>query len=285
MLEYLMECEGETRAAAEEKALEVLQLSANDVEFENVSSGGGLKRLFKNSPVLLRVFPKGKEVASSSIIRGIAYTLLYKLGGEAEIVDVAEKEGNVHLSLESPKSALLIGKHGRTLDALQFLLNLLVSRWDHKSKRIILDVSDYRERRRQSIEALCEMVAGKVAKRGKPITLNYMSPYERRIVHLLLDNDDRVYTESVGDGTYKRVGVYPQKGSNKGYDNRKDYTDRPNVDENFPDTVSDGNDDYAESSSEDYAAIQKKHADKVSREEHKEIPQDDEQPNRSVGDH
>ena len=253
MIDYILECEGETRQEAEEKSLEILELKPEDIEFQPVTSGV-FKRIFKNTPVVLRSIPRKRKIPRESITRGIIHTLLYKLNIEAEIKSIKEEDGNLYMSLESEQSAQIIGKHGRGLDSLQFLLNLLVSKWTRqKEKRIIIDVSAYRKERRKSIHALCDRVADKVARSGRSITLNYMSPYERRIVHLFLEEDEDVYTESVGNGVYKRVQVLPydeKKASGKGREEYQDYEgeDYPEEEENFEER--DGNrrkeEDYSE---------------------------------------
>ena len=211
MIDYILECEGETRQEAEEKSLEILELKPEDIEFQPVNIGV-LKRIFKNAPVVLRSVPRDKKPSQEVLARGIIHTLLYKLNIEAKVKTIEEEDGNLYMLLESEQSARIIGKHGRALDSLQFLLNLLVNKWTRqKEKRIILDVSSYRTERRKSIHAMCERVADKVARSGRSISLNYMSPYERRIVHLFLEEDKDVYTESMGVGVYKRVQVLPYK--------------------------------------------------------------------------
>ena len=252
MVNYLLEYEAETRAEAEQKSLEMLQLTSDDVKFEDISAGGGLRRLFKSSSVLIRTIPRKEkeEIPQESAARGVLYTILHKLNIDGEIHSIEEQDENLYIRIDSEQSGLLIGKYGRTLDALQFLLNLLVSKWGQDNKRMILDVGDYRVRRRRSLEEISEKSADKAARTGRSVSLNYMSPYERRIVHLLLDEDERVYTESSGDGVYKRVNIYPQK--RRGHGNRRyeeedrnrDYEEDGNDDRKYDEE--DKNGDYEE---------------------------------------
>ncbi len=251
MLPYLLEYEAKTRAEAEKRSLAILGLEAQDVKFETVSSSGGIRRLFAGSPVVLRTLALSEDISQESVTRGVIHTLLYKLGMEADISQIEERDDNLYVNLACEYSSILIGRHGRTLDSLQFLLNLLVSRKIRNGKRIIVDVSDYRKRRRQSIEALCSKVASKVVRNGRPITLNYMSPYERRIVHMLLEDNEHVYTESIGNSVYKRVRILPE--ASEQYDDQEDdydYNDQDTHDNTYDEQAGDEiqynqqNDDY-----------------------------------------
>jgi spoIIIJ-associated protein len=106
---------------------------------------------------------------------------------------------------------LLIGRRGETLHSLQFLLNLMVSRRMQKWPQMIVDVGNYRQRRRDSLEGLARRMAERVQQSGRPITLEPMAAYERRIVHLALREDATVYTQSTGEGEGRKVIIYPAK--------------------------------------------------------------------------
>ena len=242
MIDYLLECEAENRAEAEAKASKILNIEADKLNFETFNSGG-LRRLFKSAPVVVRVMPKSKEIPQEIIIRGVVYTLVHKLGIQAQIEDITEKEDNLHINLDSQKSAFLIGKHGRTLDAIQFLVNLLVGKWMRNGKRIIIDIAGYRQKRQKSLEELAERIADKAVRKGKRITLNSMSPYERRLVHLFLEEDERVKTESIGNSVYKRIQIIPndeQDGNRYGddddYYDEEDSGNRDDYNSNYDDS-------------------------------------------------
>lgn len=106
---------------------------------------------------------------------------------------------------------LLIGRRGETLRSLQFLLNLLVSRRVQKWPQIVVDVGNYRQRRQESLEGLARRMAERVRQMGRPISLEPMAAYERRIVHLALRGDASVYTESTGEGENRKIVIYPAK--------------------------------------------------------------------------
>lgn len=106
---------------------------------------------------------------------------------------------------------LLIGRRGETLRSLQFLLNLLVSRRVQKWPQVVVDVGNYRQRRQESLEGLARRMAERVRQTGRPIMLEPMAAYERRIVHLALREDKSIYTESSGEGENRKIVIYPAK--------------------------------------------------------------------------
>jgi spoIIIJ-associated protein len=106
---------------------------------------------------------------------------------------------------------LLIGRRGETLRSLQFLLNLLVSRRVQKWPQIVVDVGNYRQRRQESLEGLARRMAERVRQTGRPIMLEPMAAYERRIVHLALREDKTIYTESSGEGENRKIVIFPAK--------------------------------------------------------------------------
>jgi len=112
------------------------------------------------------------------------------------------------LAVRGDTRGVLIGRQGQTLDALEYLLNRIIAR-EEQGSRVTIDVEDYRQRRRQSLEALAGRLADRVRRRGKPVSLNPMSPRDRRIVHLALQNDASLVTRSTGDGYYRRLVIAP----------------------------------------------------------------------------
>jgi spoIIIJ-associated protein len=106
---------------------------------------------------------------------------------------------------------LLIGRRGETLRSLQFMVNLLVSRKVQKWPQVVVDVGNYRQRRQESLEGLARRMAERVRQSGRPLALEPMGAYERRIVHLALRGDPTVYTESSGEGENRKIVIYPAK--------------------------------------------------------------------------
>ena len=103
--------------------------------------------------------------------------------------------------------SLLIGRRGETLRSVQFMVNLLVSRKVQKWPQVVVDVGNYRQRRQESLEGLARRMAERVRQTGRPLMLEPMGAYERRIVHLALRSDDTVYTESTGEGENRKIVI------------------------------------------------------------------------------
>ena len=117
----------------------------------------------------------------------------------------------LNVSMEGDEMGLLIGKRGQTLDALQYIINLVVNKKSEAYIRIKLDTENYRERRRATLENLARNIAYKVKRTRKSVVLEPMNPYERRIIHSALQNDRFVETHSEGDEPYRKVVVTLKK--------------------------------------------------------------------------
>jgi spoIIIJ-associated protein len=118
---------------------------------------------------------------------------------------------NVTLNLRGDDLGILIGKHGQTLDALQYLTNLAAHRDSEERLRIVLDVEDYRKRRAETLERLARRLADKVKTRGEKVILEPMSPHERKIIHMTLQDDYRVTTYSEGEEPFRKVVIALKK--------------------------------------------------------------------------
>jgi len=117
---------------------------------------------------------------------------------------------SVYFEIEGDDSGLVIGRKGETLRALEFLISFIIKRQLDKRIRVILDVEGYQERRRQNIASLAESAAEEALKSGKSVKMDPMSPFDRRIVHLALEKDKKVTTESQGSGSRRQVVIKPK---------------------------------------------------------------------------
>jgi spoIIIJ-associated protein len=132
------------------------------------------------------------------------------VSGEAsEPDDLTGQRVNV-ISINGDDLTMLIGPRGETLDALQFIGRLMVAHKLHRRANFVVDVEGYRQRRVQALTRLAERMAEKVRQRGEPISLEPMTAYERRIIHMALRDVPDVYTESAGEGKQRRVRIYPK---------------------------------------------------------------------------
>jgi spoIIIJ-associated protein len=142
--------------------------------------------------------------------RTVLTDLLRHLEADCSIaVRTGEDAGTVLLAVTGDSGGLLIGRRGQTLDALEYIVNRIVAREDGDAGRIVVDVERYRERRQEYLTTLAQRLADKVRHTGRVVTLNPMSPRDRRIVHLALRGDASVATRSQGDGHYRRVLIVP----------------------------------------------------------------------------
>lgn len=128
--------------------------------------------------------------------------------GEVEITsEYNTTDGSLEVDFEGEDMGILIGKRGQTLDSLQYLTSLVVNKGKSNYIRVKLDTEDYRKRRKETLENLARGIAYKVRKTRKPVILEPMNPYERRIIHSALQADPAVSTHSEGEEPYRRVVV------------------------------------------------------------------------------
>ncbi len=120
---------------------------------------------------------------------------------------ISRKEDEIILKIHGDGIGVLIGKHGQTLDALQYLTNLAGNKGHRSWNRVILDAENYRERRRQTLERLAKNLADRVKRTRKKAMLEPMNPYERKIVHVSLQNDPAITTYSEGEEPYRKVVI------------------------------------------------------------------------------
>lgn len=124
----------------------------------------------------------------------------------------AQTEGNrLTLCIEGGNSGILIGRKGQTLDAMQFLTDKIINRKSDARVRVRVDIEGYMETRKSNLKHLAYKMADKAKKTGRPATINQMSAQDRRIVHLALKDDTKVRTQSMGEGYYRRLVIFPKK--------------------------------------------------------------------------
>ena len=131
---------------------------------------------------------------------------------EVEIlVAVNEEEHIIEVEVQGDDMGILIGKRGQTLDSLQYLTNLAINKHSDEYYKVKIDTEDYRKRRKETLENLAKNIAYKVKRTKRPVSLEPMNPFERRIIHSALQNDRYVTTHSEGDEPYRHVVVTLKK--------------------------------------------------------------------------
>ena len=129
------------------------------------------------------------------------------MGVEVEIHTSVEKDGTLNVDLVGKNMGILIGKRGQTLDSLQYLANRVANKHQDGYVRIKLDTENYRARREETLERLARSLASKVKRTRRPVSLEPMNPYERRIIHSILQSDRFVSTHSEGEEPYRKVVI------------------------------------------------------------------------------
>ena len=202
-MQNYIETEGTTVDDAIERALTQLNVAREAVTIDILSepTKGILK--FGAKPAKVRATRReDADSAPDTILK----ELLNRMGINADI-EAEEIDGNTQLNMLTDVPALLIGRHGQTLDALERLLNCILNKESDARNRVFIDAAGYRVRREQSIVELAHQVAAKVRHTGREVVLAPMSPRDRRIIHLTLKTDNVVHTYSQGEGDTRRVVV------------------------------------------------------------------------------
>ncbi|MDA8140121.1 MAG: Jag N-terminal domain-containing protein [Desulfobacteraceae bacterium] len=130
---------------------------------------------------------------------------------EGSRVASQQTNGRITFNVEGGNSALLIGKRGQTLEALQYLVEKIINKQNDARIRVLVDVEGYLGARKDNLQRLAIKMAEKAQKTNKPVTIGQMNAYDRRIVHLHLKDNQAVRTQSVGDGYYRKLVIFPKR--------------------------------------------------------------------------
>ena len=191
--------EGKTKEAAVELALEELKISEEDLIINNITEKSGLlKKSFEIEVLNI-----------NEIITFIKETIskITKLMGTESNLEVRRRDNSISITIFSDNNALLIGKNGKNISALQLLIRQMVNSNLKEPLSIVIDVGNYKEKRARNIEYLAKKLAREAYKTKTEITMDSMNSYERRIVHSALADDKYVYTESIGEEPNRKVVI------------------------------------------------------------------------------
>ena len=147
---------------------------------------------------------------ADTAIAALQDILKYFNVGEVTIDEYEGDEGELILDITGDDLAVLIGRHGKTLDALQFLVSAITVRTIGYRYPVVVDIEGYKGRQREKLESIARSSANRAASQNRSIKLRPMTPYERRIVHITLRDDDRVETASEGEGSARHVVILPR---------------------------------------------------------------------------
>lgn len=196
------------------KALIELETTSDKLDYEIVDKGSnGILGIIGSKPAIIRA--KKKDT-----IEDKAMDFLSDVFGAMDMtVDMEaafnEEERELSINMSGGDMGILIGKRGQTLDSLQYLVSLVINKEAGDYIRVKLDTENYRERRKETLETLARNIAYKVKRTKRPVSLEPMNPYERRIIHSALQNDRYVVTRSEGDEPFRHVVISLKKDYSK----------------------------------------------------------------------
>lgn len=191
------------------EACQKLTVTSDKLEYEVVEEGssGFLGIGSKPAVIKARVKSSVEDTAKdflNEVFRAMDLTV---------VVDVKynEADSSMEVDLSGDEMGVLIGKRGQTLDSLQYLVSLVVNKNVENYIRVKVDTENYRQRRKETLENLAKNISYKVKRTKRPVSLEPMNPYERRIIHSALQNDKYVTTHSEGDEPFRHVVVVLRK--------------------------------------------------------------------------
>ena len=217
-MEDWKEFTGKTVDDALTEALIKLETTSENIEYEVIEKESkGLLGMF-SKPAKIRVKLK---FSIEKVAKSFLDKVFNAMGIDAKAEVIYDEAGqNVDINIVGDDMGVLIGKRGQTLDSLQYLTSLVINKNKEGYLKVKLDTENYRERRKETLENLAKNIAFKVKRTHKPVSLEPMNPYERRIIHSALQNDKYVETHSEGEEPYRKVVVTLKKGV-KDYSNNR----------------------------------------------------------------
>lgn len=204
-----VETTGKTVEEALKNALKELNTTEDKVEYKVLEEASkGFLNLIGTKPAKVLVTVKNDSLANAKVF---LRNVLDKMEVMAEI-RTKEEQDTLYINLTGPKMGTIIGYRGETLDSLQYLTSLVVNKnHDNPYKRVVLDTENYRSKREETLKRLAGKTAYKVKKYRKPIKLEPMNPYERRIIHSALQEDKGITTYSEGQEPFRRIVIELKK--------------------------------------------------------------------------
>lgn len=186
------------------EALVKLGTTSDRIEYEVVEKGSsGLLGFGRKDAVIKARKKYSIENDTKEFLNKVFAAMKMKV----EIIIEKEDDSNINVELKGDEMGVLIGKRGQTLDSLQYLTNLAVNKNAESYVKVRIDTEDYRKRRRETLENLAKNISYKVKRTKRPVSLEPMNPFERRVIHSALQNDKFVTTHSEGEEPYRHVVV------------------------------------------------------------------------------
>ena len=210
-MEYI-EVSAKTVSDAITEACQKLSVTSDMLDYEVIEEGSAGFLGIGSKPAVIKAGVKVTELSVEDTAKTFLRDVFEAMKLEVVVnIKYDEAERNMDIDLSGDDMGVLIGKRGQTLDSLQYLVSLVVNKDAENYIRVKVDTENYRERRKETLENLAKNIAYKVKRTKRPVSLEPMNPYERRIIHSALQNDKYVTTHSEGDEPFRHVVVVLKK--------------------------------------------------------------------------
>ena len=202
----MIEVSAKTVSDAITEACQKLGVTSDKLDYQVVEEGSSGFLGIGAKPAVIKAAVKKSSV--EEVARVFLNDVFQAMNMEV-VIDIKynEEEKSMDIELSGNEMGVLIGKRGQTLDSLQYLTNRIANKNQDEYVRVKLDTENYRQRRKETLENLAKNIAYKVKRTKKPVSLEPMNPYERRVIHSALQGDKYVSTHSEGEEPYRRVVV------------------------------------------------------------------------------
>ena len=204
-----IEVSAKTVSDAITEACQKLTVTSDKLEYEVIDEGSAGFLGIGSKPAIIKARAKSSVVdTAKDFLRDV-----FEAMDLTVVIDVKydEIDNYMEIDLSGDEMGVLIGKRGQTLDSLQYLVSLVVNKNSENYIRVKVDTENYRQRRKETLENLARNISYKVKRTKRPVSLEPMNPYERRIIHSALQNDKYVTTHSEGDEPFRHVVVVLKK--------------------------------------------------------------------------
>ena len=204
-----IEVSAKTVSDAITEACQKLSVTSDKLEYEVVNEGSAGLFGIGSKPAVIKARVKNSvEDTARDFLKDVFAAM-----GMTVVINVKydETENAMDIDLNGDDMGVLIGKRGQTLDSLQYLVSLVVNKDVENYIRVKVDTENYRQRRKETLENLAKNISYKVKRTKRPVSLEPMNPYERRIIHSALQNDKYVTTHSEGEEPFRHVVVVLKK--------------------------------------------------------------------------
>ena len=206
-MDYI-EISAKTVSDAITEACQKLSVTSDRLDYEVVDEGSAGFLGIGARPAVIKAAVKEEEMSVSQCAEKFLNDVFAAMKMNVSVdINFKEEEKSMDIDLSGEEMGILIGKRGQTLDSLQYLVSLVINKKSEDYIRVKVDTENYRARRKETLKNLAKNIAYKVKRTKRPVSLEPMNPFERRIIHSALQSDKYVTTHSEGEEPFRRVVV------------------------------------------------------------------------------